>query len=379
MNRKKILCWVGWYRNNVNDYKAIFIKKHIEIMAEFSDLHCFHIHHSKNLFWFKKQLLKEKFGDIVIYSVPAFFPLKLFCYLIIPLIEGIKARNKWGKIDVFHLHVSYPYAAFTLFLRFLDIQRWILTEHWSGYTFFDDNFSQINSLLKWLIKKKLYQFHQISVVSEYLKNQLVKRFPHLKQRIMVTPNVIVSPQTIVRKNNSNIFKLLTISNLINYPKNILFLLRVICEVSKELPLVQLDIYGDGNDKNFLVSECIKMGICNKNVFFKGTIQNEKISELYMEYNAFILLSKFETFSVVTAEAIAHGLPVIVSKCGGPDEYVNEKNGYLVPINDLIATKKVILDLYKNYSNFKPEDVQSTITKKFDISHIKQQLEKLIYD
>ncbi|MCX7729389.1 MAG: glycosyltransferase, partial [Bacteroidia bacterium] len=177
----------------------------------------------------------------------------------------------------------------------------------------------------------------------------------------------------------NSIKLLTISNLKDNHKNISFLLKVISEIIKIYPNITLDIYGEGSDKKMLLQIAKDLNLLNTHVFFKGKIDNNDISDVYIQYHAFILLSKFETFSIVTAEAILHGLPVIVSKCGGPEEYViHGVNGYLVEINNLEQTIHAIQELISNYSNFKPELVKNTLIEKYSVEKVYKQFIEL-YD
>jgi len=303
--------------------------------------------------------------QVYIYQIPAFFPLKHIGYFFIPLLEAIRLKKKSKTIDVFYLHVSYPFSIFTFLLDFFKIKKWILMEHWSGYTNYDHTYDTLSALTKFLIKNRLKKFNPVNVVSEFLKKAMYQRFPFLEKKILTIYNVVHFPMQL---NNKKIekepFRFLTISNLVNHPKNISFLIKVMDEARKHIPSVQLDIYGDGKDKEILIQEAEKSGLLNKHIFFKGKVENEKISDVYTQYHAFILLSKFETFSVVTAEAIAHGLPVIVTKCGAPEEYVNPKNGFLVPIDDLKKTVDAILQLYNTYDTFVPETIQSTVREKF---------------
>jgi glycosyltransferase involved in cell wall biosynthesis len=50
-------------------------------------------------------------------------------------------------------------------------------------------------------------------------------------------------------------------------------------------------------------------------------------------NAFVLPSAFETFGVVLVEALATGIPVISTHCGGPEEIVEPGLGTLVDRDD----------------------------------------------
>ncbi|RME17451.1 MAG: hypothetical protein D6799_03875, partial [Bacteroidetes bacterium] len=87
---KHALIWAGWYPQNENDYSGIFIKKHIEIIAHHLNVnvHVFSIKHYNHVWWYKKIIIKESFGNVHYWIIPAFFPLKLLGYFIIPLIEA---------------------------------------------------------------------------------------------------------------------------------------------------------------------------------------------------------------------------------------------------------------------------------------------------
>lgn len=52
----------------------------------------------------------------------------------------------------------------------------------------------------------------------------------------------------------------------------------------------------------------------------------EVAGFFCECDFFVLNSNFETFSVVTAEALAYGKPVIATRCGGPEEFVNKIMG-----------------------------------------------------
>jgi glycosyltransferase involved in cell wall biosynthesis len=57
-------------------------------------------------------------------------------------------------------------------------------------------------------------------------------------------------------------------------------------------------------------------------------------DLYSLADAFVLPTRGEGWGIPVAEAMAMGLPVIVTNYSGPTEYANEENAYLLPVTGL---------------------------------------------
>lgn len=73
--------------------------------------------------------------------------------------------------------------------------------------------------------------------------------------------------------------------------------------------------------------------------------SQNVSEFYKSASVFVLTSKSEGFGMVLLEAISFGLPCISFDCpAGPRDVINDKNGFLIPQNDVIALKSTILKL-----------------------------------
>jgi glycosyltransferase involved in cell wall biosynthesis len=73
----------------------------------------------------------------------------------------------------------------------------------------------------------------------------------------------------------------------------------------------------------------------------GAVSRERIAELYLESDLFVLASRFEGYGMAIAEAIAHGLPVVSTTAGAIPDTVPAGTGILVPPDDPAALASAI--------------------------------------
>ena len=95
--------------------------------------------------------------------------------------------------------------------------------------------------------------------------------------------------------------------------------------------VNLNLVGDGKLKARMEELIQKLGL-NENVKMFGWIKDRrKLFEILRESNILVFTSKpGEGLGLTVLEAMSQGLPVIATKCGGPEEVIEDGiNGYLV--------------------------------------------------
>ena len=114
----------------------------------------------------------------------------------------------------------------------------------------------------------------------------------------------------------------------------------------------------------LTSKQIK-GLPNNIIGIQRTENVEELANLYTEAVVLYNPSKEETFSLVTAEAIACGTPAIVYNNSAVCEIVNEENGYILNIQDKKKEDKII-EYIKNIKRFNPVEKYGleNMTKKY---------------
>jgi len=76
----------------------------------------------------------------------------------------------------------------------------------------------------------------------------------------------------------------------------------------------------------------------------GAVSPERIVELYLASDLFVLASRFEGYGMALAEAIAHGLPVVSTMAGAIPDTVPAGTGLLVPPDDIAALAQALRHL-----------------------------------
>ena len=97
-------------------------------------------------------------------------------------------------------------------------------------------------------------------------------------------------------------------------KNLAVLLRAFALVNKNAPDMRLNIVGSGEDERILRKMIIEEKI--NNVILHGRVSDERLSELYLNSDLFVLPSISESFGIVLIEAMAYGIPIIASDIPG---------------------------------------------------------------
>lgn len=101
--------------------------------------------------------------------------------------------------------------------------------------------------------------------------------------------------------------------------------------------------GDGTDRARLMAKAKALGVGDR-VVFTGRIDDATKRSLYRLAHAYVMPSRGEGFGIVVLEAMAAGLPVVVSACDGTREAVRGGElGIVVDPDDLDAIRRGILE------------------------------------
>ena len=68
-----------------------------------------------------------------------------------------------------------------------------------------------------------------------------------------------------------------------------------------------------------------------------------------------------------------GVPVIATKCGGPQEFVNNKNGLMVDVNSLKQLTQAMEYMYSNIDNYHRKNISIDIKERFSSEKVAQDI------
>ena len=100
------------------------------------------------------------------------------------------------------------------------------------------------------------------------------------------------------------------------------------------------------------------------VTLKGHLNKQDVSKQLQNSNVFVLSSDVETFGVAPIEAMACGLPVLASNCGGPSDYITQKTGLLIQTNNVQSLADGMINLMSNYEKYCPKTIRLFIKNRY---------------
>ena len=129
-------------------------------------------------------------------------------------------------------------------------------------------------------------------------------------------------------------------------KGVDILIRAAKIVTENIPEVIFALAGNGQLRDDLESLVKELKL--DNVYFLGHKNQTQVATLYNLAEVSVVPSRIEPFGLVALEAMACGTPVVATNAGGLPDFVNEKVGALVEMNNPEELASAIIgELSKN--------------------------------
>ena len=343
----KLLVIPSWYPSTTTSYEGIFIKEQAKALQEagmdvsilYGDYQYRHLlKKNKRSFQFESKLATFRGSGFFVPKVNNWL-IEKWAKAHLPLFEDY--LKKYGPPELLHAH-SYMAGAIAFQIAKQYHIPYVLTEHLFRFLTGD-----VRKRHQELVRKVYDGASALIAVSSALQKGMQG---YTNTEIELLPNLVdtqyfkaaassekSAPNTFISVGNLNGSKAYDV--LINAFKVF---------KTQEQGNSILKIIGDGPLKKVLEKQIAKLALTQE-VFLLGALSPQGVLEELQKAHCFVSSSRVETFGVAIVEALAVGLPVIATKCGGPEEIIKEGIGQLVPINDeealAQAMRTMALDKY----------------------------------
>ncbi|MGR2752789.1 glycosyltransferase family 4 protein [Agromyces arachidis] len=177
--------------------------------------------------------------------------------------------------------------------------------------------------------------HAVFCVSDLVRRQVLDRVDDPHGRVQVLANPVdfagagrrVAPPTALHR-------WVFIGGLTER-KGVLRLARAFAIVAREHPEATLSMYGTGPLRDRIVEIAREAGVADR-LHLHGVLGHRELLARLPGYDVLFAPSTYETFHLAVPEAVAAGLPVIVTRSGGPEEAlagVEDRVGRFVDVEE----------------------------------------------
>jgi glycosyltransferase involved in cell wall biosynthesis len=284
---------------------SFHVKSISERLAKHHDVTVFATNASGLLPW------REIVNGVKVERFRAYAPTNAYMFTV-----DMPLRMRKERFDVVHAH---GYHAIPLHLaRFAKGDCFVATPHFhgSGHSSFRNSLMRV---LKPFGRDTLNRADAIIAVSDFEKALMVHDFGFEEKKVHVIPNgVDFSEFEGLRKQSHESSTILYVGYLAAY-KGPQYLVEALPRLRKD---VILKIVGGGPIKHYLERRAFELGVSER-VKFYSNVPRKDLVQMYADADVFALLSRYEAYSIVVAEALAAGTPCVIARTSALTEWVDK--------------------------------------------------------
>lgn len=363
-----ILILPSWYPTNKDDIAGVFFREQAQAIQTAGHqvgviaYTMLHIKDTRRFIFSKPGYRFENDNGVLTYRFTArnYFPKLYRCYLKTLVSHALSLFERYiaehGRPDIIHVHSLLDAGAIALAIKAKYAIPYVVTEHRTGFAMGNFAAPQI-ALASAAARDAALRIAVSQPFATALAKMLGEDMPW-----QVIPNIVADTffQQPLTEQNSLCFISVC---LLHTKKRLDILLRAFNIVHAARPDVVLRIGGDGPQMSNLKALASELGI-SAAVEFLGSLSRDQVTHYVSNSSCFVSSSEHETFGVVVAEALALGKPVVATRSGGPEDFVQHGDGILVAVNDVDALANAMLNILDKYPQYDAAQIRQRCQQRF---------------
>ena len=270
--------------------------------------------------------------------------------------------------DIIHAHCAYPDGRAAIEYGSQTGRPVVITVHGSDIKILP----KLKSQWRQLIVEALTRAAAVIAVSQELRREVVQLgVPADKVRCI--PNGVdcqLFSAAGSHQSGKDGWRLLYVGRFVE-AKGLRVLLTALAKVRSQGRDVSLTLIGGhpatGTAHPFLPQ--VKALNLSEHVSFEDAVPWEELPPYMAAADLFVLPSFSEGLTTSLMEAMACGLPVVATRCGGPEEVVNEEVGRLVAVGDAEDLAAGILAVLDEYDCYDREAIRRQAEERYDYRRV----------
>lgn len=349
MAKRKILHISPWYPSKEEFLLGIFVQKQLLASQNYYAHTIISVCQTKTITSSVKRIKSktQSIDEVIFYYRKGH--LNKIRVLLCVFMEIMKHRGT----KLIHAHIMGWSASISYIASVILNKRLVISEHWSGYS--SNEYNQLTKITKFIRRFVAKKANALIVVSNYLKQSMISC--DIKANYHIVENVVEGIVPKVAKNEY--FSFIYVGDLDQDIKNVKGIIEAFSEFYKKNKDCVLHIIGDGKDI-VAYKQIVRDYHLEEVIQFHGYKNNSEVFHYLSQSHCLILNSYVETFSVVCAEALLCGIPVIATKCGGPEAFLNDSTGPLIEMDNTKELSRAMSQMKMNYSAYDKDHLKQIV-------------------
>jgi glycosyltransferase involved in cell wall biosynthesis len=368
----RVLYLSGWPIGARGEGAVSFVYEQIDVLAH--DVHAVYVEHRFDgaVSWTRRKAARrdvESISDLWPASVVA---LRLWTPRLPPrltkrdLLEDVwkagamvaaRVTRAFGPVDLVHAHVVLPAGLLgAAVARALGVPL-LVQEHSAPFSMHLDTHEK-----RVAVRRTLEAAAVVGAVGEELANRigeqraarLVRLTPNLVRTGLFTQSSLPSDRSCVR--------IVSVGSL-EERKGFDVLLDAVEILHGAGQRVQLRIVGAGPLHPSLSTRVSELGL-DPVATLVGMRSRGETASIIADSHMYVCSSRHETFGIAPAEALSVGRPVVATRCGGPERFVDDSCGAIVEPCDAHALAEAIGNTWRRIDTFVPAQMHARIDQQF---------------